>query len=224
MTSGHVRDGDPTTDGRSEAHHSTAVGLRSEPIQARSAARLSGLLDSAAAIIDEFGYERLTTAMVAERAEASIGTIYRYFPDRIALLRALAHRNLDRILDETAAAINDPASSDPVDALMSAIEVIVGAFRTEPGYRALRVGDVIDVRPAPEPRNTAVAAHLLRTLDERFGIGGGEQAQRHFEVMVEVVDALASRAFARDASGDETFLIALREFAERSARELLVAR
>ena len=53
------------------------ITLRNEPVQARSAARLSALLDAAAAIVDEIGYERLTTAMVAERAGASIGTVDR---------------------------------------------------------------------------------------------------------------------------------------------------
>ena len=48
--------------------------LRNEPVQARSTARLSDLLDAAAAAITSIGYERLTTAMVAERAIARRGT------------------------------------------------------------------------------------------------------------------------------------------------------
>ena len=46
------------------------VSLRNEPVQARSTARLAALMDAAAAVVDEIGYERLTTAMVAERAGA----------------------------------------------------------------------------------------------------------------------------------------------------------
>src|SRR5580698_9128788 len=84
-----------------------AATLRNEPVQARSTARLTALLDAAAAAIDELGYERLTTAMVAERAGASIGTVYRYFPDRIAVLQALASRNLERILASLRSAIAD---------------------------------------------------------------------------------------------------------------------
>jgi len=70
----------------------TAV-IRNEPVQARSAARLTALLDAAAHVVHEIGYERLTTAMVADRAGASIGTVYRYFPDRIAVLQSLAARS-----------------------------------------------------------------------------------------------------------------------------------
>ena len=68
--------------------------MRNEPVQARSAARLTALLDATAEVLDEVGYERLTTAMIAERAGASIGTVYRYFPDRLAVLQALGRRNL----------------------------------------------------------------------------------------------------------------------------------
>ena len=68
--------------------------LRNEPVQARSTARLTSLLDAAAQVVDEIGFERLTTAMVAERAGASIGTVYRYFPDRIAVLQSLSARSL----------------------------------------------------------------------------------------------------------------------------------
>ena len=50
------------------------VSLRNEPVQARSAARLETLLDAAAAVVDEIGGERLTTANVAEHAGVSIGT------------------------------------------------------------------------------------------------------------------------------------------------------
>ena len=75
----------------------SATPIRNEPVQARSTARLAALLDAAAHVVDEIGYERLTTAMVAERAGASIGTVYRYFPDRIAVLQSLAARNAERI-------------------------------------------------------------------------------------------------------------------------------
>src|SRR5580698_1466695 len=84
-----------------------SANLRNEPVQARSTARLSALLDAAAAAIAELGYERLTTAMVAERAGASIGTVYRYFPDRIAVLQALAARNLELVLGGLRGAVAD---------------------------------------------------------------------------------------------------------------------
>ena len=58
---------------------------------------MGALLDAACQTMHEVGYEQLTTAMVAERAGASIGTVYRYFPDRVAVLQAVAARNLERV-------------------------------------------------------------------------------------------------------------------------------
>jgi AcrR family transcriptional regulator len=188
---------------------SGSTQLRNEPVQARSTARLAALLDAAAAVIDEVGYERLTTAMVAERAGASIGTVYRYFPDRIAVLQALGARNLDRVLADVRTALAGDA--DGFDAtLAAAFEVIVEAFRSEPGFRALRVGDVIDLRPAPNERtfNSVVSEAIHTGLVARFGISASDEASFAFETAVEVADALAARAFARDTSGDESFLSA----------------
>lgn len=60
--------------------------LRNTPVQERSQLRLAELLAAASDVLSEVGRDRLTTAMVAERAGASIGTIYRYFPDRTLIL------------------------------------------------------------------------------------------------------------------------------------------
>ncbi|CAN5120055.1 TetR family transcriptional regulator [soil metagenome] len=203
----------------------TALGnlsLRNEPVQARSAARLAGLLDAAAAVIDELGYERLTTAMVAERAGASIGTVYRYFPDRIAVLQALGARNLDRVLSTITEEIGKPAHAGWLDALSGAFEVLEEAFRSEPGFRSLRVGDVIDLRPAPNEKtyNSVVADTMLESLAQRFDLTIDDEARFDFEAAVELSDALVARAFSRDPNGDSRFLAAARS----SVAALLTAR
>lgn len=189
------------------------VALRNEPVQARSTARLTALLDAAAAIVDEIGYERLTTAMVAQRAGASIGTVYRYFPDRIALLQALGGRNLDRVLTRTHEELVDPRHTDWVSALSAAFEILVDAFRTEPGFRGLRVGDRLDLRPVTTERtyNSIVANRLLDGLVARFGVEDTPEVRFKFETAIEVSDALAARAFARDPNGEQAFLDAGRD-------------
>jgi len=194
----------------------TALGnlsLRNEPVQARSAARLAGLLDAAAAVIDELGYERLTTAMVAERAGASIGTVYRYFPDRIAVLQALGARNLDRVLSKVTEEITDDRHENWIDALSSSFGVLEDAFRNEPGFRSIRVGDVIDLRPAPNDRtfNSVVAESMLDSLARRFDLSVDDDARFVFEAAIELSDGLAARAFSRDPQGEPKFLEIARE-------------
>lgn len=182
--------------------------IRNEPVQARSTARLAALLDSAAAVVDEIGYERLTTAMVADRAGASIGTVYRYFPDRIAVLQSLAARNSERLLARLSDELAAEKHATATDALLGVLDVAVELFRSEPGYRSLRVGDVLDLLPpsADATANSVVAGAVADALEQRFGIADDESTRLAIGTAIEVVDALVARAFARDADGDEALL------------------
>lgn len=187
--------------------------LRNEPVQARSTARLTALLDATAEIIDEIGFERLTTAMVAERAGASIGTVYRYFPDRIAVLQSLAARNLERVVRRCVAEVAEPAHTDWHAALSAAFDIFVEGFRNEPGFRSLRTGDVLDLGPTDSDRsfNQIVADNILDALVERFGVADTARTRVRFAAAIQVSDALAARAFASDLQGDERFLEVGRE-------------
>ncbi len=180
-----------------------ASTLRNEPVQARSTARLASLLDAAAAVIDEIGYERLTTAMVAERAGASIGTVYRYFPDRIVLLQNLSARSLVGFVERTRVTLFDQAHASWWDAVSAIILDMVAAFQSEPGYRSLRLGDVLDVRPTPALPGSSVVGELIATaLTERFDLPSDDLAFR-LEIVITLVDALLSRAFAIEARGNK---------------------
>ena len=196
-----------------DAHTAGQVSLRNEPVQARSTARLAALMDAAAAVVDEIGYERLTTAMVAERAGASIGTVYRYFPDRIAVLQALGARNLERAMARIDEEVANEAHTNWMEALSAAMGALLDAFRDEPGFRSLRVGDVIDLRPAPNELTykSIVSNTLLTGLVERFDLVDNDEVRFAFETSIEISDALAARAFARNPKGEESFLEAGRD-------------
>lgn len=190
--------------------------IRNEPMQARSAARLTALLDAAAAVVAEIGYERLTTAMVAEGAGASIGTVYRYFPDRIAVLQSLAARNEERVTERIVATIGDAAHATWIDALEAALDVYAQFFRDEPGFASVRLGDVLDLRPAEgTPRNAVLAHAVWEALAARFDVADDAQVRLGFEVALETADALIARAFARDPQGDAARLDAARAAVRR---------
>lgn len=199
-----------------------AAPIRNEPVQARSTARLATLLDSAAAVIDEIGYERLTTAMVAERAGASIGTVYRYFPDRIAVLQALGARNTERLLSGITPELAAGRHATAIDAIGAVLDVTIELFRSEPGYRSVRVGDVIDILPpqSPATAHAAVAEAVADALVAGYGIADSDDARRAIGTAIEVMDALVARAFSRDARGDDALL----DEARRAVRAVLADR
>lgn len=73
------------------------VALRRVPSQARSKERVERILDSAEHEFAELGYEAATTEAIAARAEASIGSLYQFFPNKRALFDAIAERYLARV-------------------------------------------------------------------------------------------------------------------------------
>jgi AcrR family transcriptional regulator len=195
--------------------------VRTEPIQERSAARIDALLDAAAAVVDEIGFDRLTTAMVAERAGASIGTVYRYFPDRIVLLQALRDRALLRYRHSVVQAIDAESPEHWWNAVECAIDAFVGMFRTEPGFRIIRFSDV-ERAGVPEDevvRPVGFAQQFAEILSDEFGLPAGEELAFRLEVVVEIMDSLINRAFVEDPEGDERFIsearTVAREYLER---------
>ncbi len=66
--------------------------VRVAPRQFRSQQTVDSILDTAATLFVDVGYENATTNAIAEKAGISIGTLYRYFPDKDAVLKALADR------------------------------------------------------------------------------------------------------------------------------------
>jgi AcrR family transcriptional regulator len=79
------------------SHSMAGVEPRKRPVQERSRALYARILDEAARIFDERGYHATTTNDVAAAAQVSVGSLYQYFPNKDALLVALADRHLDEV-------------------------------------------------------------------------------------------------------------------------------
>jgi len=71
---------------------------RKTPVQARSAVTVDAILSATIQVLLAEGQERLTTTRVAYRAGVSVGTLYQYFPNKQALLRAVLERHLDAVV------------------------------------------------------------------------------------------------------------------------------
>lgn len=70
---------------------------RKLPVQARSSASVDAILEATIQILLSVGKERLTTTRVALRAGVSVGTLYQYFPNKSALLKAVLRRHMNEV-------------------------------------------------------------------------------------------------------------------------------
>ena len=73
---------------------------RKSPVQARSTASVEAILKATVQVLLKVGKEKLTTTRVAARAGVSVGTLYQYFPNKSALLRAAMRIHMEEILAE----------------------------------------------------------------------------------------------------------------------------
>jgi AcrR family transcriptional regulator len=71
--------------------------LRRQPQQKRSQERVERILDAAAIVFDEVGFEAATTHDIAARANTAVGSLYQFFPDKLAIFNALELRHVDRV-------------------------------------------------------------------------------------------------------------------------------
>lgn len=118
--------------------------------QKRGQERIDALLRAAEEVFAEVGYERATTNLIAQRAEASPGTLYQFFRNKEEMAIELANRHMarsavmhDRYLSENRQLPRDLVAEidSIVDPLLSfeqsvlALEAIELAVATTPELR-----------------------------------------------------------------------------------------
>ncbi len=78
-------------------HSPLSRQLRRQPKQQRGRERVEKILDAAAAVFDEVGYEAATTHLIAAKAGTAIGSLYQFFPDKAAVFNAMELRHIERV-------------------------------------------------------------------------------------------------------------------------------
>ena len=91
------------------------------------------MLEAATRILEKEGMEGLTTNAIAAKAGVSIGTLYQFFPNKEAILDALAEHELQAMADRVMATMQDPAlltTEERVAALVRAVAATYGQRHT----------------------------------------------------------------------------------------------
>jgi AcrR family transcriptional regulator len=112
---------------------------RKSPRQARAQKTVERILATTADLLDEIGFDRVTTNMVAERAGVNIASLYSYFPNKYALLHSLALRLAERQVAQIRTYIDRIGPDMPWQIASDGIvDAMLTASRNEPGFAALQ--------------------------------------------------------------------------------------
>jgi AcrR family transcriptional regulator len=113
--------------------------MRKEPRQARSRATVEAILEAAARILDRQGWARFTTNAVADAAGVSIGSLYQYFPNKLALTEAILRRHFDDVLAALRIADEHTSRGARIEGLVSGM---IAAHSVHPSLHRVLLEDV----------------------------------------------------------------------------------
>ena len=195
-------------DGALDAGGGIEARLRRQPRQQRSRTRVRHILEAADAILSGEGFEALAVRRIAQVAGVPVGSIYQFFPDKAAVVDALAGtyiEQFDAAIEQLVARSAAEVWQDPVGTLVDAFAAL---YRANPGYVALWSGRHLspELARADEANNAAIADGVRRILVRQVPLPDGEELVLESRIAVAVADALLQFAFRQGASGDETVL------------------
>ncbi|MBD2089037.1 TetR family transcriptional regulator [Microcoleus sp. FACHB-1515] len=182
--------------------------MRRQPKQARSQERVHHILDVAEQLFVEVGYEQTTTRSIAARANVPVGSLYQFFPDKAAIVRALANRYFEQeyqMLARLHVELADVEITVYVDRMIDAFEQFANEH---PGYQAV-LRQLIDLM-------TVADASVLNEYDQLMLMGLADfLAQRNSQLDAARCELIATTIFK--AASELLWLALTRESAQRQA-------
>lgn len=182
--------------------------LRNPPVQDRSRQRLQLVLDAADELLASEGAAAFTTTRIAGTAGVAVGSVYRFFDGKQAIVEALAIRYW-RDFDDLVAGVADADERDALaDPAGSVLETLAAGFRAAPGFLALWYGGLRDerVRDATRPARAAIASSIERILAMHWPRSTAEDRATAARMVVLAGDGLLREAFRLDRDGDSRLL------------------
>jgi len=146
------------------SHKSSAKKTRAVKVPQRSNGKLrvAAILEAAAAVIAEEGYEGATMAEIAARSGTKIGSLYRFFPNKESLADTIlvsARENIDAVFDRFDGGVNALSIRTLADGLMG---LIFGLFNRPAFMKLLDAGQEWSVKR--EEFKSALQQRVAETL------------------------------------------------------------
>jgi len=181
---------------------------RRAPVQTRSRQRLEDILEVTARLVDEIGPDNVTTTVIADQLDISVGSIYAYFRDRAAIFDEIVARAIAQH-DRLIGAAHERMVDVPwLDASFVVIDTLVEIYRTEPGFRSLWFSQhlsagMLETMRRSDEKQAQVGLDRLAARGLRLNTANPMDTMRMY---VGLIDKGLDLAFRLDPSGDESMI------------------
>ena len=185
---------------------SHSAGRRRDPVQERSQETVSRVLAAAGRLLARgVAPQGLTTALIAAEAGLSVGGLYRFFPDKQAVVDAIALRHLAAFQEGLAARLMADLPDDPAGFLAAVIDAFAEYLAGHADFRTIAYGPPGSggraISPALFEQQTGggeMAAMVREFLEGMFDLAPDAAFDFRLRLAAEIGDRLIAHAFAQD--------------------------
>ncbi|MGA3028076.1 MAG: TetR/AcrR family transcriptional regulator [Bryobacteraceae bacterium] len=184
--------------------------VRRTPVQGRSSGTVQQIFRAASALLGRTPLEDITTSRIAVEAGVSVGALYRFFPDKQAIIDGIAVQRVEEFrasLEECLAASEGMEAPAFLDMVIDAYVAFVDAH---PDFRTIALGRHISastrarqVRPDVGP-----AAIVRRFVLERLGMEAPPDLDLKLRIVSETGDRLIAYAYEQPSAAERAQVIA----------------
>ncbi|WP_148862507.1 TetR/AcrR family transcriptional regulator [Marinobacter fonticola] len=111
-----------------------SISPRRKPVQARSRERVEAILQHATLTFHDKGVDATSMSAIARRANMSLASLYRYFPNKPAIVKAIAERHVEKLETMLKNRLDRFGPETIVEVLL---DVYFEFYRDEPAYKAI---------------------------------------------------------------------------------------
>ncbi|UVH58474.1 TetR/AcrR family transcriptional regulator [Variovorax paradoxus] len=173
--------------------------MRKAPRQQRSRVTVDVIVEAATRVLARRGWARFTTNEIAAVAGVSVGSLYQYFPNKLAIAEAIRQRHLDEVLVALSSAGDDNEAVSLDQRVTRFADGVIAAHSVDEALHRVLLDEVPLVARSSYAEFEAEYQRRYRALiaasaNTNGGAGDDETAARVLSSAVEgVVHAAAHR-------------------------------
>jgi AcrR family transcriptional regulator len=178
---------------------------RRTPMQPRSQRTLEKVLDAASSLLAQIPLEELTTTRIAVEAGMSVGTFYRFFPDKQSIVDAAAIRHVEEfrrllareVMPNLEREMSNLSDFQPARMLNLVVDAYVAYLDEHPDFRAISFGRHISAATKEREASPVVGlpAMLKDFMLDRLGIPNNPELDLMLRVVSEAGERLIAFAY-----------------------------
>jgi AcrR family transcriptional regulator len=187
-----------------------ARATRRSPVQGRSHETVQRVLDAASRLLETMAPEAITTNRIAAEADVSVGGLYRFFPDKQAIIDEIAVRRQKEFEEYIAVRFMEDLPSNGPAFFNGIIDAYVGFLDSHADFRTLALGHYIslETRKREAQPDVGTAAMLKQFMVHYLGMEDSEELSLKLGITVEVGERLLSFAYEQPSLNERAKVIA----------------